>query len=275
MKPLIKIGISPCPNDTYIFGALYNEKIESHFQYEWIFADVEELNYLAFKGEIDVVKMSYFAYSAVSDKYQILRAGGALGKNCGPLLIAKDPNIKVDQHSKIAIPGINTTANLLLHLAYPKAQDRTSMIFSSIEKSVSEGLYDLGLIIHESRFTYQSHGLYLVCDLGEYWEQKTGLPLPLGAIAVNRSIPNEWKSAINNEIRCSIQYARENEEETLEFAKLYAQEMDQKVMKSHIDLYVNEYSLDIGEKGKQSAKELFKIINKKYPERSVKSVIYI
>ena len=272
----ISIGISPCPNDTFIFGALINDWVQHQLPFEeCIFEDVEYLNQAAIAQKLDVVKISYFAYSRISKDYQLLRSGGALGKNCGPILISISGANKPKSDSTIAIPGVNTTANLLLSLALPECTNKLEMLFSEIEDAVLKGDVDFGLIIHESRFTYEEKGLFKVLDLGEYWEEKTKSPLPLGGIAVKRSLPNVLKLAINNSIRSSIEYAMKNKDQVLAYAKNYAQEMDEDVMMNHIELYVNEYSMDVGEQGQKAAALLFEEIGKKYPEREIVQPIFI
>ena len=270
------LGISPCPNYTYIFGALINKWIPSPIQIEkCIFEDVEFLNQSAINQKHDVIKVSYFAYSLISKNYQLLTSGGALGKNCGPLLISKFNNKVPDKDSTIAIPGINTTANLLLSLAYPECKLKKEILFSEIEEAVLNEEVDFGLIIHESRFTYEAKGLFKVLDLGEYWEEKTNCPLPLGGIAIRRNLSDESKIAVNNAVKDSIKYAFENQTQILDYAKDYAQEMDETVMLSHIQLYVNEYSLDVGDLGKKAVNLLFEEITKIFPERKSVEPIFI
>ena len=259
------IGISPCPNDTYIFEAIYNKRIDLEgLNFEFIFADVEELNLMAMRQELDITKISYNAYSKVTYDYQLLDSGSALGRNCGPLIIAKKPyNLSEINKLSIAIPGVNTTANLLLSIAFPNIKTKHNMIFSNIEKAVYNGDCDLGLIIHENRFTYADRGFYKIIDLGKYWEEKTGKPIPLGGISVKRSIKGTDKFAINRLINKSIKHAIEMPESTLEFVKAYAQELEEHVIKQHIALYVNEYSLDLGEKGRQAIAFLFETMVKR------------
>ncbi len=270
------LGISPCPNDTYIFGALINHWIESDVKIDDChFQDVEYLNLAALEQKLDVIKISYFAYSRISEHYQLLTAGGALGKNCGPLLVTNQEGKIPDPSSKIAIPGVNTTANLLLTMALPECKNKVEYLFSDIESAVLNGEVDFGLIIHESRFTYQQKGLHKVMDLGEYWESKTSSPLPLGGIAIKRSLPKESKERINESIRQSILYANNHPAEILEYAKNYAQEMDGEVMMSHINLYVNEFSLDVGDLGKKAAALLFAEIAARFPERKIVEPIFI
>lgn len=269
------IGISPCPNDTYIFGALINGWLDDVPSINrCIYEDVEYLNNAALHAEFDVIKISYFAYSRISENYQLLTSGGALGKNCGPLLISKNPYSVPDENSLIAIPGYNTTANMLLSLALPQCNKREQILFSEIEAAVLNGDVDFGLIIHESRFTYESRGLHKVLDLGEYWESKTQSPLPLGAIAVRRSLSSDVKQQINDAVKESILFANQNTKKILDYAKNYAQEMDEQVMKAHINLYVNEYSIDLGSEGKKAVKLLFDEITKIFPEKKYSFPIF-
>jgi len=248
----LKLGFSTCPNDTFIFEALVHHKIDTEgLEFDLLLADVEELNKTAFEHEIDITKLSYHAYAYVSDNYTLLDAGSALGKNNGPLLIGKQ-KITPDEidNLKIAIPGRYTTANLLLSIAYPKALNKTEFLFSDIEEAVLSEKANAGLIIHENRFTYEQKGLLKIVDLGEFWENKTKMPIPLGGIVVNKKLNKDIQLKINRLVRKSIEYAYENPDSSLAFIKLYAQEMAPDVMRKHIALYVNDYSFDLGETGK-------------------------
>jgi 1,4-dihydroxy-6-naphthoate synthase len=256
----LKLGFSTCPNDTFIFDALVHHKIDTEgLKFDLMLADVEELNKTAFKHEIDITKLSYHAYAYVSDNYTLLDSGSALGNNNGPILISKK-KIYPDEidHLKMAIPGKYTTANLLLSIAYPKALNKTEYLFSDIEEALLSNEIDAGLIIHENRFTYKQKGLKKIIDLGEFWENKTKQPIPLGGIVVNRSLSTELKLKINKLVRKSIEYAYQNPDSSLEFIRKYAQEMDPDVMRKHIALYVNDYSFDLGETGKKAIRTLFK-----------------
>ena len=256
----LKLGFSTCPNDTFIFDAMVHHRIDTEgLEFELILADVEELNKIAFDHEIDITKLSYHAYAYISDNYVLLDSGSALGNNNGPLLISKR-KIYPDEISdiSIAIPGKYTTANLLLSIAYPDAKNKKEYLFSDIEEAVLSNEVDAGLIIHENRFTYEQKGLKKVIDLGEFWEAKTKLPIPLGGIVVNRKLALEVQQKVNRVLKRSLEYAYENPHAGLPFIKQYAQEMDEEVMFKHIELYVNEYSLDIGEKGKKAIHELYR-----------------
>jgi len=257
----LSLGASPCPNDCFIFDAIVNRRIDLEgLEFELRLDDVEALNRSAFAGETDVTKLSYHAYAYCVDAYVALDAGSALGRNCGPLLISKRPVPAGEVEAgalRIAIPGKYTTANFLLGFAFPAARDKTELMFSEIEGALIDGRFDAGLIIHENRFTYQAKGLRKIVDLGEYWESKTGAPIPLGGIVIKRSFPEELKQAVNRIIRRSVEYAFANREASLPFVRAHAQEMSEAVMYQHIDLYVNEYSIDLGADGRRAIEILF------------------
>ncbi|MCF6184868.1 MAG: 1,4-dihydroxy-6-naphthoate synthase, partial [Bacteroidales bacterium] len=239
--------------------AAVHHKIDTEgIEFELILADVEELNQKAFEAEIDITKLSYHAYAYAAKNYILLNSGSALGNNNGPLLISKR-KIYPDEVSdlKIAIPGKYTTANLLLGIAYPEAKNKIPFLFSDIEDAVSDEEVDAGLIIHENRFTYEAKGLKKVIDLGEFWETKTEMPIPLGGIVINRKHPKDLQLKISSIIKHSIEYAYENPTSSLEYIRQYAQEMDAEVMKKHIDLYVNRFSIDLEKTGKNAVKRLY------------------
>ncbi len=255
----LKLGFSTCPNDTFIFDAMVHGRIDTEgLEFDLVLADVEELNKAAFEHEIDITKLSYHAYAYVANNYLLLNSGSALGNNNGPLLISKH-KIYPDEVNdvSIAIPGKYTTANLLLSIAYPDAKNKKEYLFSDIEEVVLSGEMDAGLIIHENRFTYADRGLKKIMDLGEYWETKTQMPIPLGGIVVNRKLPKEVQQKVNRVLRRSLEFAYENPNAALPFIKQYAQEMDEEVMYKHIKLYVNDFSLDLGDKGKKAIKKLY------------------
>jgi len=250
----LTLGFSTCPNDTFIFDAMVHHKIDTEgLDFSVLMVDVEELNKEAFNSNIDITKISYHAFAYISDNYKILDAGSALGNNNGPLLISKT-KIYADEvpDLKIAIPGKYTTANLLLSIAYPEIRCKKEYIFSDIEEVVASHEVDAGLIIHENRFTYEQRGFQKIMDLGEFWENKTQLPIPLGGIVVNRKLSDEIQQKVNRVLRRSIEFAYSNPQESLKFIKQYAQEIEEKVMLQHIDLYVNKYSIDLGETGKKA-----------------------
>ena len=228
--------------------------------FEVFMEDVEALNRRAFAGEIAITKLSYHAFAWLTDRYALLDAGSALGNNCGPLLIARQPMRDAEiESAHIAIPGKMTTANFLLSLAYPNARDKQEVLFSEIENAVLEGKVGAGLIIHENRFTYQQKGLVKLLDLGEYWETTTGLPIPLGGIVVNKDLPLEIQQKVNRVLRRSVEYAFEHPADVMPFVRQHAQEMDEAVMRAHIDLYVTSYTIDLGEKGRDAVRQMFQI----------------
>jgi len=256
----LKLGFSTCPNDTFIFDAMVHHKIDTEgLEFDLLLADVEELNKTAFENGMDITKLSYHAYAYVSDNYLLLDSGSALGKNNGPLLISKH-KIYPDEIDdlNIAIPGKYTTANLLLSIAYPKALYKKEYLFSDIEEVILSNEMDAGLIIHENRFTYEKKGLLKIVDLGEFWEKKTNMPIPLGGIVVNKRLNKDIQQKINRIVRKSIEYAFANPDSSLAFIKHYAQEMAADVMRKHIELYVNDYSFNLGEKGKEAIHTLYK-----------------
>ena len=255
----LKLGFSTCPNDTFIFDAMVHQRIDTEgLEFELVLADVEELNKAAFKHQIDITKLSYHAYAYVAKNYVLLNSGSALGNNNGPLLISKH-KIYPDEVNdiSIAIPGKYTTANLLLSIAYPKAKNKKEYLFSDIEEAVLSNEVDAGLIIHENRFTYAERGLKKIIDLGEFWETKTQMPIPLGGIVVNRKLSLDIQKKVNRVLYRSLEFAYKNPNAALPFIKQYAQEMDEEVMYKHIKLYVNEYSLNLGETGKEAIKKLY------------------
>jgi 1,4-dihydroxy-6-naphthoate synthase len=257
----LSLGFSPCPNDCFMFDAIVNRRIDLEgLEFVARLADVEALNQAAFAGEADVTKLSYHAYAHCARAYVLLDAGSALGRNCGPLLISRRPVSREEVASgtlRIAIPGKYTTANFLLGLAFPGARDKTELVFSAIEPALLNGEYDAGLIIHENRFTYEAKGLKKIIDLGEFWESETGSPIPLGGIVVNRTLPDDIKHAVNRVLRRSVEYAFAHREASLPFVREHAQEMAEEVIYRHIDLYVNEYSVDLGADGKRAVEVLF------------------
>jgi 1,4-dihydroxy-6-naphthoate synthase len=257
----LTLGFSPCPNDTFIFDALIHNRIDTKgYEFDVILDDVEALNQKAFNAELDITKLSYHAGSYLTNHYTFLNAGSALGSGVGPLIITTKENlakVKDIKNITIAIPGKYTTANFLLKAAFGNQVKTKEFLFSDIENAVLEGKVDAGVIIHENRFTYHEKGLVKVIDLGEYWESKTHQLIPLGGIAIKKSLPTQIQQDINSLIRESIEFAYKNPSYSLPFIKENAQEMDSEVMKKHIDLYVNEYSLNLGEKGKNAIKFMF------------------
>lgn len=257
----LTLGFSSCPNDTFIFDAMIHHKIDTEgVDFELFIGDVEELNRKAFKGELDITKISFNAFTKLTDTYQLLDSGAALGENCGPLIIAKKPlDLSKISQLKIAIPGVNTTANLLMSYAFPEAQNKIEMLFSDIESAVLSGEVDLGLIIHESRFTYAEKGLVKLADIGEIWETKTKTPTPLGGIIIRKNLPEEIIEKVERILKNSVLFAFENPKSGYDFIRTHSQEMSEDVMYKHIELYVNNYSLSLGEKGRQSVRKLFEV----------------
>ncbi|MCB9080725.1 MAG: 1,4-dihydroxy-6-naphthoate synthase [Lewinellaceae bacterium] len=255
----LSLGFSPCPNDTFIFDALVHDKIDTEgLSFEVILADVEELNRLAFAGELDITKLSYHAFAHLADQYVLLDAGSALGNNCGPLLIARKP-IALEEVPglRVAIPGKYTTANFLLGLAFPDLTQKTEYLFSEIERAVLEGEVDAGLIIHENRFTYAEKGLHKVIDLGEFWESTTQMPIPLGGIVTRRALPESIQAKVNRVLARSVAFALDHPKESLPYVRDHAQEMDEEVMYQHIHLYVNDFTRDLGPQGRAAVSHLF------------------
>lgn len=255
----LSIGFSPCPNDTFIFDALINKKIDTEgIEFEAILEDVETLNQWALEGKLDITKLSFPAFFKSKDKYVLLNAGSALGKGVGPLLVKRaGREISNIEEQRILIPGVNTTANLLLSYAYPGAKNKRPMLFSEIEDLVMSGMADLGVIIHENRFTFQQKGLEKVADLGEIWEQKMNVPIPLGGIAIKRIADKSTAFLVDQLIRQSLEYAFANYPVIADYVKCYAQTMSEEVMRKHIDLYVNNYSLNLGAEGKKAIITLY------------------
>jgi 1,4-dihydroxy-6-naphthoate synthase len=262
----LTLGFSPCPNDTFIFDALVNQKIDTGgFEFEAVLEDVETLNKWALEGKLDITKLSFPAFFQSLDKYVLLNAGSALGKGVGPLLISNTSE-PIDEagvnRSVISLPGVNTTANLLFSFAYPEATNKKFMLFSTIEDAVIKGETDLGVIIHENRFTYQQKGLHKVMDLGEYWEKKMNTPIPLGGIAISQGFKRSVALKVDELIRRSLEYAFANYPLVTDYVKQHSQSMSEEVMRSHIDLYVNNFSLDLGKEGKQAIAALYEVYSR-------------
>lgn len=264
----LTLGFSPCPNDTFIFDALIHHKIDTEgLDFEVFFDDVETLNQKAFRAELDVTKLSFHAFAHVYEQYALLDAGSALGFGVGPMLIAKDPSLTEEKdpgaHLRVGIPGKYTTANFLLGIAFPHLVNKREMVFSAIEGELLAGSIDLGLIIHENRFTYKDKGLHQVVDLGSYWEKLTGCAIPLGGIVVNRRLEHGIQEKMNRVLRKSVEYAFAHPKSGLDFIRSHAQEMDESVMYKHIELYVNKYSADLGQEGRKAIDVLFKLAQEK------------
>ena len=269
----LSLGFSPCPNDTFIFDALVNKKIDTEdFEFDVVLEDVETLNQWTLQDKLDVTKLSFPTFFRASEKYVLLNSGSALGKGVGPLLISKERDQKSNvEDLTIALPGANTTANLLFSFAYPQALNKKFTIFSAIENAVLNGETDLGVIIHENRFTYQQKGLHKVIDLGEYWEEKMKVPIPLGGIAIKRKFENSVSKRLSILIKKSIEYSYQNYPLISDYIKDRSQEMSEDVMRRHIDLYVNDYSLDLGADGKKAIEILHDVYNDMYPKNAIAS----
>lgn len=261
----LRLGFSPCPNDTFIFDALVNKKIDTEgIEVEAVLEDVQTLNEWALQGRLDITKISYGVLPLVLDNYIVLHSGGALGKGVGPLLISTDDGIGNEQvkDSSIAIPGEHTTAHMLFSLAFPEAVHKKFTLFSQIEDAVLKHTVDAGVIIHENRFTYQDKGLVKLMDLGEYWETKTGNPIPLGGIVMKRTYNKYLQQQIDALIRKSLEYSFAHYPTITDYVKQHSQEMSESVMRQHIDLYVNNYSIDLGEAGKAAVNQFLGIYTK-------------
>jgi 1,4-dihydroxy-6-naphthoate synthase len=252
----LTLAFSPCPNDTFMFDALVNGRIDTGpFKFKVVLEDVETLNRNATASLYDITKLSFFAYSRVFGSYELLTAGSALGKGVGPLLISKkhldDP---AGQIKSVAVPGVNTTAFFLFTIFYPEIKNIHEYVFSEIEDAVLKDEVDAGVIIHENRFTYAQKGLQKIADLGQLWEESTGYPLPLGGIAVRRDFPVHIRDSINRLVRESVRYAFAHPGASFDYVKRHAQEMDEDVRKKHIGLYVNSFSEELGEEGKNAVR---------------------
>ncbi len=257
---LLRLGFSPCPNDTFIFFALATGKI-SFSPLDFVIEDVETLNQKALARELEASKLSFGVFGHVLNHYELLPVGAALGFGCGPLLVAKK---EIDHaQARVAVPGLYTTAYLLLRLYAPKLKEAIPMRYDQIMPAVAQGEVEAGLIIHESRFVYQEYGLRKILDLGAWWEEETGSPIPLGGVFVRRELPQRIKTSLVFAIRKSLQYAKENFSEALPFIKKYAQEMSDEVIKKHIKTYVNQFTEDLGEQGLRAVRILLEQASKK------------
>ena len=256
----LTLGFSPCPNDTFIFDALVNGKIDTgDFEFEVIMEDVETLNRWALEGKLDITKLSYHAYAHCARYYQVLNAGSALGNNCGPLFISSPDKNSTDYSDLVvAVPGELTTAHFLFSLFYPQVKLKKFMVFSDIESAILNHEVDAGVIIHENRFTYEQKGLKKIADLGELWEQTTHYPIPLGGIMIKRNISEQTAIAFNHLLNKSIQYAFDNKSQNSPYVTEHAQEMSNDVIYKHITTYVNTYSLDLNTKGQDAIEHLYK-----------------
>ena len=269
----LTLGYSPCPNDTFIFDALVNHKIDTEgLDFDVVLEDVQTLNQWALQDKLDFSKISYGVLPLVLKKYVVLNSGGALGKGVGPLLITKSMvNGQWSMVNKtIAIPGQNTTAHLLFSLAYPNAKNKVFKVFNEIEDAVLNETVDCGVIIHENRFTYHLKGLHKIVDLGEYWEQQLNVPIPLGGIIAKRNVDKNLIEKVDMLIRKSVEYAYQyHHKELAEYVQCHAQEMSEDVMRQHINLYVNNHSIQLGEDGKKAVLKLLEVYHQQHPEINI------
>jgi len=269
MRPAMKLtlGISPCPNDTFIFDALVNGALDTGgLAFDVVHEDVETLNEWALAGRLDVTKLSYGVVPQVSAAYAVLEAGGALGRGVGPLLVTRPGAGVFDPAAMtVALPGRNTTAHLLFSLAFPAAARKRFLVFSEIEAAVLAGAVDAGVIIHEGRFTYEAKGLVKALDLGEFWERETGAPIPLGGIVARRRLGPELLARIDALVRASLEHGLARRPHLSEYVRRHAQEMDEAVMRRHVELYVNELSLALGAQGRRAVERLLAVAARANP----------
>jgi 1,4-dihydroxy-6-naphthoate synthase len=274
----LTLGFSPCPNDTFIFEAMVHGRIDTEgLDFDWFLADVEELNSRAVEGGVDITKMSYHAYALAAHNYLILDSGSALGRGNGPLVVSKR-RIWPDEldEALIAIPGTNTTANLLFSIFWPGAKRKREYLFSDIPEAILSGEVDAGVLIHETRFTYQAMGLRRVADTGEMWEKLTGgMPLPLGGIVVSRSLDAATASKVDRCVRRSIEYALANPGHPADFIAKNARETDASVTAEHIRLYVNSYSLSLGQEGREAVERLLALARERKLTGSLPDRIFL
>jgi len=266
----LSLCFSPCPNDTFIFDAMVHHKIDTEgLDFEVRLEDVETLNRLVLSGQPDISKISYGLLPLVIPNYRVLNAGSALGRGVGPLLISKNPLLDGDTELRdktVVLPGQHTTAHMLFSLAYPHARNKIFLPFHEIENVVINGVADLGVIIHENRFTYASKGLIKLADLGEIWEKNTGQPIPLGGIVMRRELNQELLEKTDRVIRRSLEYAFSQYPELPAYVTEHAQEMDEEVMRQHINLYVNDFSLSLGKEGRAAVWKMLEIGTSLHPE---------
>lgn len=247
----LKLSISPCPNDTFMFDAMVNGRIDTEgLEFDLTFADIEELNREAANSTPHVSKISCAVLPLIADKYRVLNSGSALGRGNGPLLVSRREVVTTDSSLRVAVPGEHTTANLLLRKLFPALTDRTPVLFSEIADRVAADEFDAGVLIHEGRFTFADKGLRLVADLGKEWERVSGMPLPLGSIAISRDLPEELQRKVSRVLGRSVEYAMANPSASAEFVRSHAQEISDEVTRSHIELFVNQYSIDLGTEGR-------------------------
>ncbi|HSO89317.1 MAG TPA: 1,4-dihydroxy-6-naphthoate synthase [Draconibacterium sp.] len=273
----LTLGFSTCPNDTFIFDAMIHGKVDTEgLEFDVVLADVEELNRNAFAGKIDITKLSYHAFAYIVNDYKLLTSGSALGYKNGPLLIGKR-KIYPDEVTdlKIAIPGKYTTANLLFSIVFPSVKEKREYLFSDIEEAILDGEVDAGVIIHENRFTFEKKGLKKIIDLGEDWEEKTKNPIPLGGIVIHRKFDIDIQKKVNRVLKRSVEFALANPNSSYNFVKNHAQELNDDVIQQHISLYVNNFTVDLGEKGKSAVKILIDMAAKEMIINKVEHDIFV
>ena len=250
------LHISPCPNDTFAFDALINRRIDHDFDLAVEYHDIEVLNEGVLRGEPDISKISYAVYPLVAERYALLDSGSALGRGNGQLLVRRKG--ETGKIRTVASPGLNTTANALLRRYFPEVEEVHQMLFSEIAAAVERGDVDAGVLIHEGRFVYERRNLELVADLGKLWESETNLPLPLGAIIVKRELGEETISKFDKLLADSVRYAFANPLVSRDFVKQHAQELEDDVIDKHISLFVNDYTISLGEEGHRAVEKLIK-----------------
>ena len=257
----LKLNISTCPNDTFMFDAMIHRRIDTEgLEFDVTLADIEQLNQTALEGGTDISKLSYAVVPLLKERYKVLNSGSALGRGNGPLLVSRRKIYPDELHdAKIAVPGLHTTANLLMSRIYPTAEKKEAYLFSDIMDCVMSGACDAGVLIHEGRFVYRKTGLQLIADLGEQWDKLTGLPLPLGAIVVSKRLDTAMQQKIDRVLRRSIEYAFANPKAAEGFIKQHAQELSDDVIRQHIELFVNPYSVDLGQEGRRAVTELLNL----------------
>lgn len=264
MRRKLRINISPCPNDTFMFDAMLNGRIDCEgLEFEHSFADIEVLNSSVLGGaeddalnNPDVSKISYAVLPEIIEDYLVLNSGSALGRGNGPLLVSSGQIDIDDPQLKIAMPGFHTTAYMLMRRLFPQLENYSPLLFSEIAERVSSGEFGAGVLIHEGRFTYRDRGLILITDLGVEWESRSDMPLPLGGIVVSRKLPREVQQSVDRVLRRSVEFAMQNRDASAEFVRDNAQEMSSCVTRSHIELFVNQHSVDLGEEGRGAVREL-------------------
>jgi 1,4-dihydroxy-6-naphthoate synthase len=254
----MRICFSSCPNDTFIFHAMLHGLVDCEgLHLDAVIADISQLNSMAMAGAADAIKISYAAYPLVKGRYRLLDAGSALGYGNGPLLVGRHADVCIDAGSVIATPGAHTTAALLLRKAFPAACNFVEVLFSDIISHVQSGRAHAGVLIHESRFTYRQHGLSLLCDLGAWWHERYGLPLPLGGIVMSRGLEAHCQQAFARIMRRSVEYAMRNPEASAAFVRHHARELSHAVIQQHIAMFVNDYTLSLGKSGRAALRILF------------------